>query len=82
MSFSFRYLPWILIQESNSMQVKFIKFAPKGAFGESGHARKDFDYSCSPTLLDIYPTQVKSIQRLLYSSYLSQHQADFPGTNN
>lgn len=64
------------------MQVKLIKSAPKGAFGESGHTRKDFDYSFSPTLLYIYPTQVKSVQRLLYSSYLSQHQAAFPGTNN
>lgn len=41
------------------MQVKLIKSGPKGAFGESGCARMDFDYSHSPTLLDIYPTMVK-----------------------
>lgn len=53
------------------MQVKLIKSALKEVFGESGHAKKDFDYSCSLTLLDIYPTQVKSFKRLLHSSYLS-----------
>lgn len=41
------------------MQVKLIKSGPKRAFGESGRARMDFDYSHSPTLLDIYPNMVK-----------------------
>lgn len=59
MSFRFKYLLWIVIQGSSSMQVKLIKSGSKEAFGESGHAGMDSNYNHSPILLDIYPTMVQ-----------------------
>lgn len=63
------------------MQVKLIKSGPKGAFGESEHTRMDFDYSHSPTLLDIYPTMVKIHSETVVFQLPLQHQAALLITN-
>lgn len=81
MSFSFRYPLWILIQESSSVQVKSINSGTKGAFGESEHARMDFDYSHSHTFLDIYPTTVKIHSETVTFQLPLQHQAALLITN-